>query len=126
MRVLNIALAVALLATACDFEGSKPGVRECTAGAGPIGECEPEEVVTPEDACWRLVACGAIPVVNPEAEPECCFDWARCVSYLEDLPDPQLELALACVEVAPCDSLKWNGSPNRPNDELPPCLAQGD
>jgi hypothetical protein len=126
MRVVLMALVA--LAASCDFEGSKPGVRgECSAyPGGPLQECERVEVVSPEDACWRLVECGAIPVVNPEAEPDCCFDWARCVGYLEDLSDPQLELALACVEVSPCDSLKWNGSPNRPNDELPPCLAQGD
>lgn len=125
MRVVLIALAV--VSAACDFEGSKAGVRgECGAtGAGPLQECERTEVVSAEDACWRLVECGAIPVVNPEMEPDCCFDWARCVGFLEDLPDPQLELALTCVEAAPCDSLKWNGSPNRPNDELPPCLELG-
>lgn len=125
MRVVLIAQA-ALAIAACDFEGSKPGVRECAGGAGPLAGCERVEVMSPEDACWRLVECGSIPVQNPEEEPDCCFDWARCVDYLEELPDPQLELSLACVEATPCDSLKWNGSPNRPNDELPPCLEQGD
>jgi hypothetical protein len=127
MRVVLIALAAASAAAACDFEGSKPGVRDqCAVGAGPLSPCERVEVVSPEDACWRLVECGSIPVVNPEDEPDCCFDWSRCVDYLEELPDPQLEVSLACVEAATCDSLKWNGSPNRPNDELPPCLEQGD
>jgi hypothetical protein len=127
MRVVTIALAAALATAACDIEGSKPGVRsQCAVGAGPLEQCERVELLSPEDACWRLVECGSIPVANPEAEPDCCFDWARCVDYLEELPDPQLEQSLACLEVAPCDSLKWNGSPNRPNDELPPCLAQGD
>jgi hypothetical protein len=124
MRVTLIALAVSL--AACDVDGPKPGVREpCSTAAGPLQECERVELMSAADACWRLVECGAIPIANPEADPECCFDWTSCVDYIEELPDPQYELTLACLEAATCDELKWNGSPNRPNDELAPCLDQG-
>jgi hypothetical protein len=125
MRGLIIALAVCA-AAGCDDQGSKAGVRgECAFSGGPLEQCDRVELLSQEDACWRLVECGAIPVSNPEDEPDCCFDWAHCVSYMQALPDPAFEQSLSCLEVAPCDSLKWNGSPNRPNDELPPCLDQG-
>jgi hypothetical protein len=125
MRLVLIALA-ACAAAGCDDEGSKSGVRgECASAGGPLEQCDRVDLISPEDACWRLVECGAIPIANPEEEPECCFDWERCVNYMEGLNDPAFELSLSCLEAAPCDSLKWNGSPNRPTDELPPCLEQG-
>jgi hypothetical protein len=41
MRVVLIALA-AIAAVGCDFEGSKPGVRDqCASGAGPLSPSQP-------------------------------------------------------------------------------------
>lgn len=119
-------LAALLFGTAaCGNDGPKPGVRgNCATARGPLLECDPVPLSGAEDACWRLVQCGAIPVANPESEPGCCFDWAACVDYVEALPDQRFELALACIEAAACDDLKSRGSPDRPTD-LPACLEHG-
>ena len=118
----------ALVAAACgvDSDRSTPGLRgPCGSAGGPLSECEGTPIVSAEDACWRLVECGAIPVANPEDDPGCCFDWARCVDYVEELPDLDFEVALTCIEHAPCDHLTAGGSPDRTNGR-PPCLEQGD
>ncbi len=81
-------------------------------------DCEPVALAGAEEACWRLVQCGAVPVTNPESDPSCCFDWATCVNRIESLPDEQFELALACIEASQCDELKGESG------ELPRCLEQ--
>ena len=119
-------LAVALVCAGCSADESTPGVRSvCAEPSGPLGECAAMPLASADEACWRLVECGAIPVANPEDEPDCCFDWAECVEYIEELPDPQYELSLACIESASCEALRAGGSPDRTND-LPPCLEYSD
>ena len=103
-----------------------PGVRgPCAVSAGPLSECEREPIECAEDACWRLVDCGALAVNRPDEDEDCGFcDWRSCVAFVEDLPDGQYDLALNCVEAATCDQLKAPGSPEDPDP--PPCLEQGD
>lgn len=132
MALLNRLLwpgVLAVLALACGHDGPDPGVRgPCDQPGGSTLGCTPAAIATPEDACWRMVECGAIPVANPESDPECCFDWADCVEELDELPAAQLELALACVAAAPCSELLLPGSPDRPtrnDEELPACLQHG-
>src|SRR5687768_2489420 len=103
-RAMPISAAMIALCAliACDGD-PKPGARgPCASPTGPAIDCTPVPLDSAEDACWRLVECGAIPVVNPESEPNCCLDWAACVETIEDLPDQDFELALACLEAAPC------------------------
>jgi hypothetical protein len=126
--ILVLAGAATLLA-ACSIDGSTPGVRDRCASAGGLGTCDLTPVDDPESACWRLVECGVIPVANPDDEPDCCFDWATCVNFIEDLPDDRYDFTLPCVEAATCDELRFRGSPDRPSrsrEDMPECLQHGD
>jgi hypothetical protein len=112
-------------ATACGNDAPKAEARAaCVNAAGPLIECDPVPLAGAEDACWRLVQCGAIPVANPESEPDGGFDWSACVDFIERLPDQRFELALACIEASACDELKAGGGQARPS-EPPACLDQG-
>ena len=126
-RWLGLCALAALLA-ACGTSGPEPGARsDCASAGGPLSQCppeSPESIDTPDDACWKMVECGAMPVARPDDRQDCGFcDWQSCVNFIDQLPDQQLELALACVQAAPCDELKAPGSPDDP--DLPPCLEQG-
>lgn len=115
---------------ACDPSGSTPGLRgPCSTPSGePLG-CDEQPIETAEDACWKLVSCGAIPVANPDDDPDCCFDYTRCIDELGELEQLGHDFALACIEGATCDQLRWRGSPDRPTRnraEMPACLQHGD
>ena len=98
-------------APACGIDGPKAGARnQCATSQGSLLECDQASLGGAEDACWRLVECGAIPAANSESEPDCCFDWATCVSHVDALPDEQFEQALACIEAGTCDELRPRGS----------------
>jgi hypothetical protein len=122
------ALAVAVLAGAgaCGVDGPKPGLREpCATASGPLGQCDPVVIDSAEDACWRMVECGALAVARPDDRDSCGYcDWTSCVLFIEELPDTSYERALDCVQAASCDALKSSGSPGDPDP--PPCLDQGD
>ena len=111
----RVALLLLLVcAAACDTDGPVAGVREPSM----------EPIETPEDACWRMVECGALAVNRPDEEEDCGFcDFRSCVILLESMGEDQMRLALACVEAAPCDSLKTEGSPENPDP--PYCFQQG-
>jgi hypothetical protein len=115
-------------ASACSVPDGKPtpGVRAaCAEPGGPLDRCEPGSIDSAEDACWRMVECGALAVARPDDTDDCSFcDWASCVETIDAMSDAQYELALACVEAAPCDALKAPGYPNDPDP--PPCLEQGE
>ncbi len=129
MRALLLA-ALALSLWSCNFDGSAPGVRgQCaTPSADPL--CEPVSLATPEDACWHLVDCGSIPVLNPDEQPDDFFDYPHCVRFFETLDAHRLELSLACMSSATCDELRFQGSPDRPQRYdirgFPLCLEYGD
>jgi len=122
---LALALALAGLA-GCDIDGAAPGVRgPCATAAGPLTECDRVVIDDAEDACWRMVECGALAVARPDDRGSCGFcDWASCVRTIEELPDPQVELVLDCIQAASCDLLKAPGAPEDP--DRPPCIAQGE
>lgn len=128
MRAFPLA-AVVLTMTGCSFDGSVPGVRQqcATASADPL--CEPTIVTTPEEACWLLVECGSIPVLNPEGEEESYFDYGICVRFFERLDSHRLDVSLACLSRATCDELRFRGSPDQPRrgaEDAPQCLEYGD
>jgi hypothetical protein len=109
---------------ACDYDSGTHGVRSACAEPGGAGlDCEPLPIETAEDACWKLVECGAIAL-----EAEGRFDWDRCVSHVRGLPSYRQDFALACIEGARCDELLFAGSPNpsRNPSNFPPCLQHGD
>lgn len=89
----------------------------------PILGCPPPSVSTQaftiEDACDRLVECGAIALDIPE--DEWSPDWIRCVQNLrgDEFSADRLEFTLRCIEVSTCQDLQLeNGFRN-------PCLVFG-
>jgi hypothetical protein len=103
---------------ACGIDSPRPPPRgQCSPEEDPRTGCEPVALASAEEACWRLVECGAVPVANPESDPGCCFDWGSCVNRVESMADEQFELALACVESSSCEELR----PIAPG-ALPRCL----
>ncbi len=115
---------------ACGDEGPLQGARSACSYAGGSGlDCNTVPIETPEDACWKLVGCGAIPLDEPDPDRNWVLDWARCVRTVENLQSFQETLALRCVEVASCDQLKNENSPTQPSggeQSLPLCLQYGD
>jgi hypothetical protein len=121
-------LAVALLPLlACSFEEAAPGVRgQCAAAVGePV--CAEEAIENGEDACWKLVECGSIPVSSPEDED--FFDQPTCERYFEILSEHRYNLALACVAASTCDQLRFPDGQDTPStnpERMPACLEYGD
>lgn len=112
--VAGIALASALaLAAGCDFEGSQlpPTEGRCAQAPGPLLDCPAAPIETPEDACRKLLECGAIVLENEDGGG----DYFDCLDFLEGLPGYRLDFALACVETSTCDDLK-----------VATCLEHGD
>jgi hypothetical protein len=127
-RLLLACVSVALLSPACDLdEESIQGPRSaCGQSEGNLLGCESPDIETPEDACWRLVECGVIPLDHPE---NYVFDWSQCVRTVETMPQFRLDLTLACIQGSSCDQLKTDNSPENPSrggDELPLCIQPGD
>lgn len=115
-----LALALSLVA-ACGDDEPSPGARsECAAG-GELNDC-PDAERTPEDACWRLVECGAIGIENPDGNQ---FQWARCVDFLESATAQGRALAIDCIAASTCDQLRVDGSPNQPNTGQMYCIQLG-
>jgi hypothetical protein len=116
-------------AVACGGDDATPGLRgECATFGGAGLECSNPPIESPADACQKLLDCGAIPLVNPSENPECCFDWQRCMTELERLDDFNREIVFACVEISSCDELKTDQSPDFPGrgeESLPLCRQHG-
>ena len=119
-----LALALSLVLAACGDDEPTPGARsECAAG-GELNDC-PDSERTPEDACWRLVECGAIGIKGKDDNQ---FNWARCVDMLDGVTSDYRKLAIDCIAASTCDQLRVDGSPNQPNTNQLYCitLAYGD
>ncbi len=127
MRARMLVALVALpLLGGCDYEGAAPGVRgQCAAASG-----EPlcvSSVETPEDACWKLVECGSIPVANEEEQN--FFDYANCLNRFDAIGEHRSALSMACIEASTCDQLRFENGPNQPRNNsegMPACLEYGD
>jgi len=121
------ALAVALTSlAACDDEAGVQGQRgPCASSAGAFAGCVDDPIETPEDACWRLVECGVIPLEQNDPDRQWVTDWAECVRDLVRLPPEREQFVMAGIEAASCDDLLLDGSPTRPGGE-PLCFDFGD
>ena len=93
---------------------------KCSEG-GAINSCD-TDVVTAQDACWKLVDCGAIPV---SSDKDGRFDWGACVDTIEGTIDVGQQLTIACIGASSCDALKVEGSPDQPNPHQISCLNLG-
>ena len=119
-RAMATLAALLCASAACGIDPPPSTARGRCASDGDTGpDCEPVALASAEDACWRLVECGALPVANPESDPSCCFDWGACVNHVDSLPDEQFEMSLACIEASACDELKPGAA-----GALPRCLDQ--
>jgi hypothetical protein len=125
------ALGAAALQSACGDGESLQGMREpCSNASGTLLGCDDMPIESPEDACWRLVECGVIPL---EHEDDDVLDWATCVRMIERMSEARYEFALQCIETSSCDDLKVSsgsyGSPVDPRRwdmSIPLCLQYGD
>ena len=114
---------------ACSFDDATPGVRGPCATASGEPLCASEAIETGEDACWKLIECGSIPVVEPMPDDNRYFDQSECARHFEQLSDNRLKVALACVEASTCDQLRFRGGPEHPTRDpegMPACLEYGD
>jgi hypothetical protein len=110
---------LSLVLAACGDDESSPGARsECAAG-GELNDC-PDSERTPEDACWRLVECGAIGI---KGRDDNSFTWNRCADFLETAADDRQKLAIDCIAASTCDQLRVDGSPDAPNTNQMYCIA---
>jgi hypothetical protein len=117
---MRYALLVALSLAACDDAITRSdGTRgPCAAGGQVLGEDGCREVVTIEDACWKLVECGVMPLDDPDSD----VDWGGCMFRLEQQLDRDAaEVAVECVALSSCEALIVNDSPVDPY-EWPDCL----
>ena len=114
----------------CEDDVPLQGARTPCSHAGGSGlECVSEPIETAEDACWRLVDCGVIPLDEPDPDRNWVLDWERCLRTVAGMGEFQQTLVLRCVESSTCDQLKADSSPNAPSggeEALPICLQYGD
>ena len=109
-------LSLLLLLAACNAgDDTTDGARGLCAEGGALNQC-PEPPKTPQDACWKLVDCAAIPLDTMNN-----FDWGDCVNGIERLTDDRQRLVIDCIAASSCDALK----PDPQNGQIA-CLLLGD
>jgi hypothetical protein len=118
MRTCYAAVAALALIAFAGCDGTDGTRGPCAAGGQILDDPSCEAVETVEDACWKLVECGVLPLEGGEGGPA---DWGDCVGRFEDMRAHNRELAVLCVDAASCDQLIVNDSPNNPF-EWPDCL----
>jgi len=102
-------ICVVLLAiSACGLgDDTADGTRDQCAEGGELNNTCSGSVQTAEQACWRMVDCGAIPLHRMERYQ---FDWNECVEDIERAGLPQSRLMMGCVAASTCDQLKANAA----------------
>lgn len=104
MRAWTLVASLAL--GACGLgDDAADGTRAQCAEGGEINNTCSTSITTAEQACWRMVDCGAIQLHRDERYD---FDWSRCVELIEGTGDSQARLIMACVAASTCDQLKAN------------------
>lgn len=94
---------VALIACGASDDAVYLGSRGNCEFGGTLTDCENADR-TVHGACWRLVDCGAI-IVHHETN-ENAFDWDNCVNTLEQTPEAERRVVVACVAASTCDELR--------------------
>ena len=123
LGVLAALVWTSAAASACDSVGSADGTRgRCASPAGELLGCEAGPIETPEDACFRLVDCAAIPIQSAEGQDN--LDWGDCIDILDGFSPERFDYAVACIAASSCDELRPNGGPATPY-ERPLCLQHG-
>jgi len=129
-RAAALAAGLAFALAACGDGESLQGTREpCSTASGTLLGCSDDPIQSAEDACWRLVECGVIPLDFDDEVNEYVLDWANCVRLIERMSEVRYEYTLQCVEASSCDDLKVAEFPVDPGSgdrALPLCLQYGD
>jgi hypothetical protein len=102
MRAWSCCLLLALGGCSLGDDVANGSRGQCAEG-GALNDTCTSQVRTPEQACWRLVDCGALPVFRGEAFRS---DWDSCVAEIWDTGDVQEKLIIACINASTCDQLK--------------------
>jgi hypothetical protein len=106
MRLVAVLLPV-LLAAACTDDPVGAPQDSCHTPAGPLLGCvpspTPDQPLSIEDACWRLVDCGVVAIDGQGNRA----DWHTCVNDLrgDDVPAERLRFILECITESTCQDL---------------------
>lgn len=106
MRAWTCCLLLALVGCSLGDDAADGARAQCAEG-GALNDTCTQPVATPEQACWRMVDCGAIPL---HANEQYDFDWSRCVEEIWEVAALQERLIMACIGASTCDQLKVSGS----------------
>ena len=94
-------LVIALVACSAGDDVAD-GTRGLCGEGGELNDCAGRPR-TPQEACFRMVDCGAIPL---HQEEEFRDDWDNCVGRIESMTVVAQELTIACIGAATCDLLR--------------------
>ena|SRR5688572_24183970 len=94
-----VALAALLACSAGDDVAD--GTRGLCGEGGELNDCN-DAVRTPQQACFRMVDCGALALEREMRDD----DWAGCVDNIEDMTTTAQQLTIACIRAASCDLLR--------------------
>jgi hypothetical protein len=101
------------MASACEDDPTRGPRGVCDTPAGALVGCDPTvppaEPLTIEQACWRLVECGAYAVTSDQTR-----DYQQCVNELrgDEFSAERLRFVLDCVAVSTCQDLDENHCTN--------------
>lgn len=117
-----LALALACAACSAGDDTATGAHSQCGEGGAIDGSGCSGAVTTAQDACWKLVDCGAIPVSSDNNN---VFDWGACVDRIETYIDVGQQLVLSCIGASSCDALRVPGSPDQPDGNQLSCFHLG-
>jgi hypothetical protein len=104
MRGPIIAFAVAVCLSGCGTDPMEdpqpPLTGDCAHAGGTLLGCDSGPIETAEDACAKLLACGAIALISSDYP-----DRNDCLRAIGGMPDESQALALACIDASSCDLL---------------------
>lgn len=122
MTARTVGLLLALGACGLGDDRADGSRAQCAEG-GALDDTCAADLRTAEQACWRLVDCGAISL---HENGQYAFDWNRCVREVETAGAPQQRLIMACIAASTCDQLKVRSSDGTDSYDRPTCLAFGE
>jgi len=105
MRAWSCCLLLALGACGLGDDVADGSRAQCAEG-GALNDSCANNITTAEQACWRMVDCGALRLHEDEYYR---FDWSECVEEIHDAGQVQERLIVACVGASTCDQLKYAG-----------------
>ena len=101
--LLALAMAAGLAGCGTDpqEDNQPPLTGDCAHAGGTLLGCDFGPIESAEEACDKLLECGAIVLVS-SGYP----DRNDCLREIGGLPDERQALALACIQASSCDTLR--------------------